>query len=101
MTYVLNLEPQTARRIEERAAQSAVTPEAVIEELIESALKTSRSERLGELTNEVFEERAGAYEVLASGSSHRYATDEEFEAAKNRVFDRYEKTFEILAEGAK
>jgi len=99
MTYVLNLKPETARKIEERAKANGATPEAVIEELINLALETGRAERMNKLTNELFKKRASAYEALAEGSPHRYATDEELEAAKNRVFDRYAKTFEILAEG--
>lgn len=68
MTYVLNLKPETAKRIEERAAQSGTAPEQVAEELISSALGEARAERLHRLTNELFNERAGAYEVLAEGA---------------------------------
>ena len=98
MTYVLNLEPEVARRIEERATQDGTTPEKVVEQILVLAFDEKRNERLCSLTNELFEERASVYQSLAESSSHRYATDEEFEAAKNRVFDRYAKTFEILAE---
>lgn len=68
MTYVLNLKPETAQKIEERAAQSHIAPEKVVEELIVSALGESRAERLDRLTQELFEERASAYEVLAEGA---------------------------------
>lgn len=68
MTYVLNLEPETARRIEERAAQNGTAPEKVAEEILVSAFAEDRAQRLSRLTNELFEERASAYEVLAEGA---------------------------------
>ncbi len=68
MTYVLNLEPEVARRIEERAAQNGTAPEKVAEEVLVSEFSESRSERLSRLTNELFAERGSAYEVLAEGA---------------------------------
>ncbi len=70
MTYVLNLEPEVARRVEQKAKTNGLAPEQWLETLAQSATKESVSEA-------------------------------ELEAAMHRVFDRYEKTFEILAEGAK
>ncbi len=68
MTYVLNLEPEVARRIEERAAQNGTAPEKVAEEVLVSEFGESRAERLSRLTNELFADRASAYEVLAEGA---------------------------------
>ncbi len=70
MTYVLNLEPETARRIEEKAKARGVAPEQWLETVVQTASEESVSEA-------------------------------QFEAVMNRVFDRYEKAFEVLAEGAK
>lgn len=70
MTYVLNLKPETAKRVEEKAKSSGVAPEQWLEKLTETALGESVS-------------------------------DAEFKATMNRVFDRYQQAFEVLAEGAK
>lgn len=70
MTYVLNLEPETARRIEAKAKARGVAPEQWLKTVVQTASEESASEA-------------------------------QFEAVMNRVFDRYEKAFEVLAEGAK
>ncbi len=69
MTYVLELKPETARKIEERAAQKGTTPQNMLTEMVESNF---------------------------DGDG-----DAKFDAAMNRVFDKYHKAFEVLAEGAK
>ena len=68
MTYILNLDAEVARRIEERAAQEGTAPEKVAEAIIVSAFSESRAERLRRLSGELFEERASAYEALAEGA---------------------------------
>ncbi len=70
MTYILNLKPETAQRIEEKARQSGVAPQQWLESVIENASAES-------ITNAKFEE------------------------VMNGVFDRYQRAFEVLAEGAK
>jgi len=70
MTYVLNLNSETAKKIEERAKANGATPEQWLETLAQTATKDGISEA-------------------------------ELNEAMSRIFDRYAKTFEILAEGAK
>ena len=70
MTYVLNLEPHTAKRIEEKAKEMGVEPQQWLETVIQKASADSVS-------------------------------DADLESAMNRIFDRYQTAFEVLAEGAK
>ncbi len=70
MTYVLNLKPETAQRIEDKAKSLGVAPQQWLEGIIEKASSESVS-------------------------------DAQFEEVMNRVFDRYQTAFEVLAEGAK
>lgn len=71
MTYVLELEPEIAQRFEEQAAQNGTTPQEMLVELVKSNL-------------------GGAEDG-----------DAKFDAAMNRVFTKYHRAFEVLAEGAK
>ncbi|BCM93111.1 hypothetical protein IAD21_04999 [Abditibacteriota bacterium] len=68
MTYVLNLEPDTVKRIEEKAALQGITPEKLVAETLASAFDETREERLQRLTQELFEDRASAYDALAEGA---------------------------------
>ena len=70
MTYTLNLNLQTAKRVEEKAKEAGMAPQQWLESAIQSA-------------------------------SQEGVSDAEFEAAMNRIFDRYQTAFEVLAEGAK
>ncbi len=74
MTYVLELKPEVARKLEARAARQGVKPEEILEEL------------LSEETPEI---------------EHGIIPDEQFQASKKKIFTKYAKVFEALAEGAK
>ncbi len=74
MTYVLELKPEVARKLEERAARKGVKPEEIVEELlIEDVPPTEHGE----------------------------ISDEQFQKSKKKVFAKYARVFEALAEGAK
>ncbi len=68
MTYVLELKEETARRIEEKAAAQSVAPEEMAVQLLEEATSSERRARLMKMADELFEERASAYEALAEGA---------------------------------
>ena len=68
MTYVLELKPETARRIEEQATKQGTTPQQVLVELAEANFNDNRRERLMKMAEELFDERASAYEALAEGA---------------------------------
>ena len=68
MTYTLNIDEETARRIENRAAQEGTAPEKVAEQVLVAAFTETRAERLRRLSGELFDERASAYEALAEGA---------------------------------
>ena len=74
MTYVLELKPEVARKLEARAARKGVKPAEIVEEL---------------LTAE------------APPNEHGEISDEQFQASKEKIFTRYARAFEVLAEGAK
>ena len=71
MTYVLELEPEIARKFEEQAAQNGTTPQEMLKALVKSNLKGAED------------------------------GDAKFDAATKRVFAKYSHAFEVLAEGAK
>jgi len=71
MTYVLKLSDDLARSIEEKAASEGTTPEEWLVKLAENATQT------------------------------KYASDEDFNASQDKIFDKYSQAFEVLAEGAK
>ena len=73
MTYLVELKPEVARNIEAQAAQKGVKPE----------------EFLGELAENVAQPQHGTI------------PDEQFQASKKKIFTKYAKVFEALAEGAK
>lgn len=68
MTYVLNLKPETVRLIEERAVMQGIAPEKLVEETLSSTFSETREERLNRMTQELFDERASAYDALAEGA---------------------------------
>lgn len=68
MTYILELKPETARKIEEQAAQKGTTPQQMLVELAEAKFDDNRRARLMKMADELFEERASAYEALAEGA---------------------------------
>ncbi len=68
MTYVLNLELSTIKRIEEKAAAQGVAPETLAADTLALAFGETREKRLERMTRELFEERASAYEELAEGA---------------------------------
>lgn len=70
MTLVLELKPETLRRIEAEAAKTGTTPEQMLVEMAETKFDDEDD-------------------------------DAKFDAAMNRVFTRYHRAFEVLAEGAK
>lgn len=68
MTYVLEVNPETARHIEEQAAQHNLAPEQMALQMLDEATKSGRRARLMKMAEELFEERASAYEALAEGA---------------------------------
>ena len=74
MTYILELKPEVARALEAKAAQKGVKPEEFLEEL---------------LIEDVARPQHGA------------VPDEQFQASKKKIFSKYARVFEALAEGAK
>ena len=72
MTYVLELKPEVARKLEERAARKGVKPAEIVEELLTE----------------------GAPEV-------EYFEMDEVRAMAEKLFDDYAPAFEALAEGPK
>ncbi|PQV63456.1 hypothetical protein B1R32_11117 [Abditibacterium utsteinense] len=68
MTYVLELKPETARFIEEKAAQSNLAPEQMALQILDEATNGGRRARLMKMADELFDERASAYEALAEGA---------------------------------
>ena len=74
MTYVLELKPEVARKLEARAARKGVKPEEIVEELLTEA---------------------------APETEHGIISDEQFQASKQKIFTKYARAFEVLAEGAK
>ena len=68
MTYVLKLKPETARYIEEQAAAKSVAPEEMAVQLLDEMTGNRRRARLMKMADELFEERASAYEALAEGA---------------------------------
>ncbi len=70
MTYVLELKPEIARALEAKAAQKGVKPEALLEQLAEDEMRPGT------------------------------IPDDQFEASKKKVFAKYARVFEALAEGA-
>ncbi len=73
MTLVLELKPETLRRIEAEAAKTGTTPQQMLVELAEANFDRKDNED----------------------------GDAQFDAAMNRVFTKYHRAFEVLAEGAK
>ena len=74
MAYVLELKPEVGRKLEERAARKGVKPAEIVEEL---------------LTEET------------PPIEHGVIPDEQFQASKQKIFAKYARAFEVLAEGAK
>jgi hypothetical protein len=70
MTLVLELNPETARRIAEKAAAQNVASEEIALQVLEAAFNEETDE------------------------------DAKFDAAMNQVFTKYHRAFEVLAEGA-
>ncbi len=69
MTYILNLKPETARRIEEKAKESGVDPQQWLEATIERASGDSVSDaQFEEVMNRVFDRYQTAFEVRAEGA---------------------------------
>ncbi|HEX8466101.1 MAG TPA: hypothetical protein VF627_15925 [Abditibacterium sp.] len=68
MNLVLELKPETLRRIEEAAAKQGTTPQQMLVELAEAKFDGGRRERLMKMAGELFDERASAYEALAEGA---------------------------------
>jgi hypothetical protein len=68
MTYILNLKPETIKLLEEKAAVEGIAPEKLAEQTLTSAFGERREERLHRLTQELFEQRASAYDELAEGA---------------------------------
>ncbi|HEX9996158.1 MAG TPA: hypothetical protein VGB45_03375 [Abditibacterium sp.] len=69
MTLVLELKPETLRRIEAEAASQSIAPEQLAAQALEATFTED--------------------------------DDAKFDAAMNRVFTKYHRAFEVLAEGAK
>ena len=71
MTYIIELKPEVAQRIEAKAAQSGMKPEAFLEELAEDATRpqngTIPDAEFERLQKEIFAEYASVFEALALG----------------------------------
>ena len=66
MTYILNLKPETAKRIEQKAKSNGVAPEQWLEQLVdESADDAPRSMSFEEASQYVLNKNAELYRRLA------------------------------------
>lgn len=71
MTYVLELKPEVARKLEARAARKGVKPEDIVEELLVDEVPEVQYFEMDEvmaMAEKLFDDRASAYEALAEGA---------------------------------
>ena len=71
MTYVLELKPEVARKLEERAARKGVAPAEIVEELLtEQApeIEYFEMDEVRAMAEKLFDDRASVYEALAEGA---------------------------------
>lgn len=71
MTYVLELKPEVARKLEARAARKGVKPEDIVEELLVDEVPEVQYFEMDEvmaMAEKLFDDRAPVYEALAEGA---------------------------------
>lgn len=71
MTYVLELKPEVARKLEARAARKGVKPEEILEELLIDEVPEIQYFEMDEvhaMAEKLFDDRASVYEALAEGA---------------------------------
>ena len=71
MTYVLELKPEVARKLEERAARKGVRPEEIVEELLTEEtpeVEYFEMDEVRAMAEKLFDDRASVYKALAEGA---------------------------------
>jgi hypothetical protein len=69
MTFVLELKPETVRRIAEKAATQNVASEEIVVQLVEAAFAEDVNDaKFDAAMNDVFDKYQSAFEVLAEGA---------------------------------
>lgn len=70
MTYIVELKPETARRIQAQAAQKGVKPEEFLEQLADDVAqsKDARRAEVRAMAEKLFDDYAPAFEALAEGA---------------------------------
>ena len=70
MTYVLELKPEVARKLEERAARKGVKPAEIVEELLieeTPEVEYFEMDEVRAMAEKLFDDYAPAFEALAEG----------------------------------
>jgi hypothetical protein len=68
MTLEVTLGPESSQFLEEQASQLGIAPEEAIEKIILEQARTAQQKNIMSMAQELFDERASAYEALAEGA---------------------------------